>query len=130
LASYRVIYEEPDRPEQPAMVLVPSDNWLADAMAGKLPPISVYWELQDDEQRAIDEGKHDNFEHDLSKWEKQFTAPRIGKLTEEEAMEYLVMKDIPRKVWSVEYNRPMFKIVRTEQVPSDRQFRNAWEMAQ
>ena len=130
MASYRIIYEDPDHPEQPAMVLVPSDNWLSDAMAGKLPPISVYWELQDDEQQAIAEGRHDTFKHDPNKWEKQFTAPRIGELTEEEAMEYLVMKDIPRKVWSVEYNRPMFKIVKTEQVPSDRQFRNAWEMTQ
>jgi hypothetical protein len=130
MSNYRVIYEDPDHPEYPAMVLVPSDNWLSDAMAGKLPPISVYWELQDDEQKAIDEGRHASFEHDKAKWEKQFTSPRIGKLTEEEAMEYLVMKDIPRRVWSVEYNRPMFKIVKTEQVPSDRQFRNAWEMAQ
>ena len=45
-------------------------------------------------------------------------------------MEYLVMKDIPRRVWAFEYNRPMFKIIKTEQVPIDRQFRNAWEMAQ
>ena len=59
----------------------------------------------------------------------QWTAPRIGPLTEEEAMEYLCMKDLPRKCWAEEHNRPMFKIVRTEEVPSDRQFRNAWEMA-
>jgi len=39
------------------------------------------------------------------------------------------MKDIPRHIWSVEYNRPMFKIVKTEDVPSDRQFRNAWRLA-
>ena len=130
MADYRIIFEDPDYPEQPAMVLVPSDNWLADAMSGKLPPISVYWELQDDEQKAIDEGTHSTFKHDQTKWEKQFTAPRIGKLSEEEAMEYLVMKDIPRRVWAVEYNRPMFKIVKTEQVPSNRQFRNAWEMVQ
>jgi hypothetical protein len=130
MTKYRVIYEDPEQPEQPAMVLAPSDNWLEEAKAGLLPPISVYWELQDDEQQAIDEGRHNTFKHDLSKWEKQFTAPRIGKLTEEEAMEYLVMKDIPRRVWSVEYNRPMFKIVKTEQVPSNRQFRNAWEMVQ
>ena len=130
MASYRVIYEDPEQPEQPVMVLVPSDNWLEEAKAGLLPPISVYWELQDDEQQAIDEGRHDTFKHDPNKWEKQFTAPRIDKLTEEEAMEYLVMKDIPRRVWAVEYNRPMFKIVKTEQVPSNRQFRNAWEMVQ
>ena len=47
----------------------------------------------------------------------------------EEAIEYLVMKDIPRHIWSQEYNRPMFKIVKTEDVPSDRQFRNAWRLA-
>ena len=129
MAKYRVTFEDPNYPEQPAMVLVPSDNWLNNAMAGNLPPISVYWELQDDEQKAIDEGRYDNFKHDPKKWGKQFTAPRIGKLTEEEAMEYLIMKDIPRRVWSVEYNRPMFKIVKTEQIPSDRQFRDAWEIA-
>ena len=130
MSNYRVIFEDPEQPDAAAMVLVPSDNWLNDAMSGKLPPISVYWELQDDEQKSIDEGRHSTFKHDPSKWEKQFTAPRIGKLTEEEAMEYLVMKDIPRRVWAVEYNRPMFKIIKTEQVPSDRQFRGAWEMTQ
>ncbi len=40
------------------------------------------------------------------------------------------MKDTPRRVWSVEDNRPMFKIVKTEQVPSNRQFRDAWEIVQ
>jgi hypothetical protein len=128
MSNYRVIFEDPEQPEQPAMVLVPSDNWMADAMAGKLPPISVYWALQDDEQQAIAEGRHDNFKHDPEKHAAQWTAPRIGPLTEEEAIEYLVMKDIPRRVWAVEHNRPMFKIVRAEDVPSDRQFRNAWRL--
>lgn len=129
MADYRVIFEDPDFPEEPAKVLVPSDNWMADAMEGKLPPISVYWQLQDDEQKAIDEGRHDTFKHDPEKYEAQFTAPRIGPLTEEEAIEYLIMKDIPRHIWSQEYNRPMFKIVKTAEVPSNRQFRNAWRLA-
>lgn len=129
MTQYRIIFEDPEQPEQPACVLVPSDNWLANAMAGKLPPISVYWALQDDEQQAIAEGRSGKFKHDPAKHEAQFTAPRIGPLTEEEAIEYLIMKDIPRHIWSVEYNRPMFKIVRTEDVPSDRQFRNAWRLA-
>ena len=128
MSNYRVIFEDPEQPEQPAMVLVPSDNWMADAMAGLLPPISVYWSLQDDEQKAIDEGRHEGFKHDPEKYAAQWTAPRLGPLTEEEAMEYLVMKDIPHRVWAVEHNRPMFKIVRTEDVPSDRQFRNAWRL--
>ena len=129
MSNYRVIFEDPEQPEQPAMVLIPSDNWLEEAKAGLLPPISVYWELQDDEQQAISEGRHDTFRHDPEKHAAQWKAPRIGRLTEEEAIEYLIMKDIPRHIWSVEYNRPMFKIVRTEDVPSDRQFRNAWRLA-
>lgn len=129
MTKYRVIYEDPKQPEQPACVLVPSDNWIKEAMAGLLPPISVYWALQDDEQQAIAEGRHDTFKHDPEKHLAQWSAPRIGPLTEEEAIEYLIMKDIPRHIWSVEYNRPMFKVVRTEDVPSDRQFRNAWRLA-
>ena len=129
MGNYRVIYEDPEQPEQPAMVLVPSDNWVADAMAGKLPPISVYWALQDEERKFVEEGRHGDFKHDQAKWEAQWTAPRIGPLTEQEAIEYLIMKDIPRHIWSKEYNRPMLKVVKTEDVPSDRQFRNAWRLA-
>ena len=129
MTDYRVIYEDPDQPDAPAMVLVPSDNWMQEAMEGNLPPISVYWALQDDEQQAIAEGRHDTFKHDPEKHAAQWAAPRIGPLTEEEAIEYLVMKDIPRRVWAEEHNRPMFKIVTKDQVPSDRTFRNAWELA-
>jgi hypothetical protein len=127
--KYRVIFEDPDDLNAPVKVLIPSQSWLDKAMSGKLPPIWVYWALQDDEQQAIAEGRHDSFKHDPEKHAAQFTAPRIGPLTEEEAIEYLIMKDIPRHIWSVEYNRPMFKIVNTEDVPSDRQFRNAWRLA-
>lgn len=128
VAKYRVIFDDPDHLDEPTKVLVPSQNWLDMAMSGGLPPIWVYWQLQDDEQKAIAEGRHKEFKHDPEKHALQWTAPRIGPLTEEEAMEYLVMKDLPRRCWAEEHNRPMFKIVRTEQVPSDRQFRNAWEM--
>lgn len=129
MTDYRVVFEDPDHPEQPAMILVPSPNWMKMAMEGGLPPIWVYWQLQDDEQRAIDEGRHDTFEHDKDKWELQYTAPRIGPLTEEEAIEYLIMKDIPKRVWAKEHNRPMFKIVKTDQIPTDRSFRDAWRLA-
>lgn len=129
MTTYRVIYEDPDDLDAPAKVLVPSQRWLDEAMAGNLPPIWVYWQLQDDEQRAIDEGRHATFQHDPEKLALQYAAPRIGPLSEEEAMEYLVMKDVPRRVWAEEHNRVMFRIVKTEDVPSDRQFRNAWRLA-
>ena len=129
MTKYRVVFDDPDAFDEPTKVLVPSQNWLDEAMAGNLPPIWVYWQLQDDEAKAKAEGRHSEFKHDPEKHALQWTAPRIGPLTEEEAMEYLVMKDLPRRCWAEEHNRPMFKIVRTEEVPSDRQFRGAWEMA-
>lgn len=129
MTNYRVVFDDPDALDEPTKVLVPSDNWMEEAMAGNLPPISVYWALQDDEQQAIKEGRHNTFKHDQAKWEAQFTAPRIGPLTEQEALEYLVMKDLPRRCWAEQHNRPMFKIVTKDQVPGDRTFRNAWEMA-
>jgi hypothetical protein len=128
MTDYCIIFEDPDAPDEPTKVLVPSQQWLDESMAGNLPPIWVYWQLQDDEQKAIEEGRHSTFRHNPEKHALQWTAPRIGPLTEEEAMEYLVMKDLPRKCWAEKHNRPMFKIVRTEEVPSDRQFRNAWEI--
>ena len=128
MSDYRVVFEDPAQPDEPAMVLVPSPNWMEEAMAGNLPPISVYWALKEDEEKAIAEGRHKEFKHDHDKWMAQFTAPRIGPLTEEEAIEYLIMKDIPKRVWGEQHNRPMFKIVKKDQVPSDRSFRNAWRL--
>jgi len=127
--KYRVVFDDPDALDAPTKVLVPAQQWLDESMAGNLPPIWVYWQLQDDEAKAKAEGRHSEFKHDPEKHALQWTAPRIGPLTEEEAMEYLCMKDLPRRCWAEEHNRAMFKIVRTEEVPSDRQFRNAWEMA-
>jgi|TARA_R110000744_G_scaffold67293_2_gene137220 hypothetical protein len=129
MSRYRVVFEDPEKPEDPVGVLIPTDDWLSQARAGNLPPISVYWELMDDEEKAAKEGSIDTFSHDPDKYELQFTAPRVGPLTEEQAMEYLVMKCLPRHIWSVIYNRPMFKIVRTDCVPSNRQFRDAWRLS-
>lgn len=128
MTKYRIIFDDPDRLDEPTKVLTPSDNWMKDAMEGNLPPINVYWDLQDDESKAISEGRHEGFKHNLDKYIRQFTAPRIGPLTEKEAIEYLCMKDLPRKCWAEEHNRPMFKIVTVDQVPTERTFRNAWEM--
>jgi len=57
--------------------------------------------------------------------------PPIGPMTEEEAIEYLVMKDISPAVWrDYKGNRIIMKIVPVELIPSDRSFRNAWKIKQ
>ena len=50
--KYRVVFDDPDKPEQVTQVLTPAQKWLDEAMTGRLPPIWVYWQLQDDEQKA------------------------------------------------------------------------------
>jgi hypothetical protein len=51
-------------------------------------------------------------------------------MTEEQAIEYLIMKDIPQRVWR-DYdkaNRQRLVICKKDQLPSTREWRNAWKI--
>ena len=115
-SKYRVVFEDPATPDEPAKVLVPDPNWMAAALEGNiLPPIDTY-------QRDRDVPDGQPKEHPYAK--------PIGPMTEEEAIEYLIMKDICPSVWQ-EYrgNRTIMRIVPVELIPTDRSFRNAWRIA-
>ena len=80
-SKYRVVFEDPSNPDAPASVLVPDPNWMAAALAGGvLHPIEAY--LRD---RDVPDGEPK---------EHPYAEP-IGPMTEEEAIEYLIQKDIP-----------------------------------
>ena len=54
----------------------------------------------------------------------------IEALTEERAIEYLIMKDLPQHVWK-DYdkaNKPRMVICTKQQLPSTRVWRNAWKI--
>ena len=116
-SKYRVLFEDPREPDAPAKVLVPDPNWMAAALAGDvLPPIDTY-----QRDRLVPDGEPK---------EHPYAEP-IGPMTEEEAIEYLVMKDIDPAVWrDYKGNRTIMKIVPVEMIPSDRSHRNAWRIAQ
>ena len=116
-SQYRVLFENPVEPDAPASVLVPDPNWMAAALAGGvLPPIDTY--LRD---QNVPDGQPK---------EHPYAEP-IGAMTEEEAIEYLIQKDIPPQVWrDYQGNRIIMKIVPVELIPSDRSFRNAWKINQ
>jgi len=116
-SKYRVLFEDPSQPDAPAKVLVPDPNWMAAALAGGyLPPIDTY-----QRDRLVPDGEPK---------EHPYAEP-IGAMTEEEAIEYLIMKDIDPAVWrDYQGNRTIMKIVPVELVPSDRSFRNAWKINQ
>ena len=116
-SKYRVLFENPADLDAPASVLVPDPNWMAAALAGGvLPPIDTY-----QRDRGVADGQPK---------EHPYAAP-IGPMTEEEAIEYLVMKDIDPQVWrDYKGNRCIMKIVPVELIPSDRSYRNAWKINQ
>ena len=116
-SKYRLLFEDPATPDEPAKVLVPDPNFMAAALAGNvLPPIDAY-----QRDRLVPDGQPK---------EHPYAEP-IGAMSEEEAVEYLVMKDIDPAVWrDYNGNRTIMKIVPVEMIPSDRSFRNAWRIAQ
>lgn len=110
-----ILWDDPAEPDAPVKVTHPSPRWLAMALVGGfLPPVETYWR---DAERGDDEPKEHPYAHP------------IGPMSEAEAMEYLVMKDIPRRVWSEPSNRPRFAIVPRSSIPTDRTNRNAWRLA-
>ena len=116
-SHYRVVFENPDEIDAPASILCPDPNWMACALAGDiLPPIEAYLR---DAQVPDGEAK----EHPYAK--------PIGPMTEEEAIEYLIMKDISPNVWrDYSGNRSILKIASVEKIPNERNFRNAWKINQ
>ena len=116
-SKYRVLFEDPATPDEPAKVLVPDPNFMAAALAGNvLPPIDTY-----QRDRLVPDGQPK---------EHPYAEP-IGAMSEEEAIEYLVQKDIDPAVWrDYNGNRTIMKMVPVEMIPSDRSFRNAWRIAQ
>ena len=116
-SMYRVVFDDPANADKPASVLVPDPHWMAAALAGGvLPPIETY--LRD---RDVPDGEPK---------EHPYAEP-IGPMTEEGAIEYLIQKDIPPRVWrDYRGNRCIMRIVPVEALPFDRDFRNAWRVAQ
>jgi hypothetical protein len=97
-SKYRVLFEDPREPDAPAKVLVPDPNWMAAALAGDiLPPIDTY-----QRDRLVPDGEPK---------EHPYAEP-IGAMTEEEAIEYLIMKDIDPAVWrDYQGNRTIMKML-------------------
>lgn len=116
--KYAIVWEDPEQIDEPAKVTVPAPEWLVCAIAGGvLPPVEVFHIIEDtmlDGRVTMGHLLHER---------------QIGPMTEEEAMEYLLQKDVPRRVWQdTSSNRLRYKIVPRELIPTNRAFRNAWRL--
>jgi hypothetical protein len=118
--TYCIAWEDPDAPDEPMKVTVPAPEWLAMALHGDmLPPVEVYHAIED---TMLGNTVHPEAGAQLHE------APRMPAMTEEQAMEYLLQKDVPRRVWQQSHNRQMYYIVPRSAIPTERHFRNAWRL--
>lgn len=117
-SDYRIVFE--CDVDSPAAVLTPDPNWLACALKGGiLPPVQAYHDLVYDENGRVLNG------HILHE------TPPIGPLSEEQAIEYLIQKDVPAHVWERDQgNSVRLVICRKTQLPASRNWRNAWTLMQ
>jgi len=107
-----------------ASVLNPDPNWMACALHGWiLPPVWVYWEL------AKDEAKPDFKKH--TRGYLLHDTEAMPPMTEKEAIEYLIMKDVPQSVWMNwdSGNKPKMVICKRNQLPESRHWRGAWRIS-
>jgi hypothetical protein len=120
--EYCVVYEDIDM--DCCAVYHPSPEAITALMHGDVfPPVWVYWELKKDEAKP-DFTRHtrSHLLHDT---------PREGPKTEEEALLYLIMKDVPEHIWR-NYNKSnsiKMKICKKNQLPQSREFRDSWRVA-
>lgn len=146
--KYCIIYEDPAYPDNTAVILVPAPEWLASALYGGIVPeinrhLKLKTELTTDKNETIicdlDEVddiflKHkivDNKIINYNSYMYDTSMPSMPAMTEEEAMEYLLMKDIPKRVWHPDYkhNRKMFKICKYENRHlGNTAYRDSWKM--
>lgn len=150
-SQYRIVWDDPVDPDAPSKITAPDPNWMAAAFAGGvLPPIEAYhaakfrvlMEMADGKQfqGIVGGDKMPDMLAELSnrggrvlgEWVVEYPpayADPIGPMTEEQAIEYLIQKDIPPRVWrDYRGNRRILAIVPVQAVPKDRTHRNAWGM--
>ena len=124
-SDIRIVFEDPNDMDAPAKILVPDPNWVSAAEnGGVLPPVESYWEL------AKDEAQPDFVKHTRG-YLLHNTEP-MPAMTEEQAIEYLIMKDCPQSAWQTwnEGNKPKMVICRKDQLPATREWRNAWKISE
>ena len=125
-SEYCVVWEDPKTPDEPASVTHPDPNWMACALQGGiLPPVESFWELDKDENTP-------GFVKHTRGTELLHNSKPIDAMTEEQAIEYLIMKDLPSHVWQ-DYdkaNKPRMVICKKSQLPSTRSWRNSWKISE
>lgn len=151
--SFAIVWQDPAHPDAPASITAAAPEWMAAALAGGvLPPIEQYHQMVIEVIGKMPDGQlvaaqttglglpeciidfqgAGGTVEGMAVIESNFsTYEPIGPMTEEQATEYLVKKDIPHRVWGDHdrINSRRFKIVPITAIPEKGKHRNAWELA-
>lgn len=116
-SEYIIVIEDPRYPEDSSTILIPDPFFIAGLMAGGIyPSIDVY--LRDRERPQ--EGAYEHV-----------YAEPAGPMTEKQAIEYVIMKDVDPYIWrDYKGNRKILQIVRRQDLPDDIAFVDAWKINQ
>ena len=140
LPQYSIVWENPKG--GPVAITTPSPEWLAMAIhGGLLPDIEVHHRLRAEWtndageviQTRANETPGPGWKGGkiVNGW-LLHAGPRAPAMTQEEAIEYILQKDVPLLVWydHETSNRRRFVICKKDQIPTNRKLRNAWSLIQ
>lgn len=152
--NYRILWQDPDGvdPEtleydHPVVITCPAPEFMAALMHGGIAPSieainAVTYEVMVEGEAPVvcTRPEHNELQRQAKRNGKRFRdrvldylpvhMSRIGPLTEEQAMEYLLQKDVPPHVIADNaHNRKHYIITHKRTIPTDRTHRNAWRLA-
>lgn len=147
-SAFRVVFEH--GLDTPAKVLSPDPNWMAAAMVGDILPVVESYhnalyrltvQFPDEEPvtanvrginlkdaRADALAKGATIKSEIVIQHDWHDGPRAKAMTEAQAVDYLIEKDIPNSVWGSSGNRQKFKVTTVNGLPKNRQHRDAWSL--
>ena len=129
--KYVIVFEDPDDLDAPCKIQVPTPEWIAYCLHGNFICSAEHF-IRD--KRFYAEWTKNNPNQQFN-WKDHggnsaSYAETLPAMTQEEAMELLLQKDVPERVWNnTTSNATRYKICRKEMIPSNRQYRNAWRLA-
>jgi hypothetical protein len=129
--QYCIVWEEPSDLDASVKVTTPSPQWLGGMMHGNFSPdVSAYIRDRQVEKQWINDNPGKTFSWEAVGGATHPYAETVGAMTEEEAMEFLLQKDIPSHIWMDDTgNAPRYKICKLDMLPNNRTFRGAWRLA-
>lgn len=152
-SRYAVVYEDPADMDAPCAITRPDPNWMASALAGGvLPPVGAYHaathrvtvqfpgeapitalvrgdKIADARAACLRQGGKVLSEIIVD--HPAGYADPVAPMTEVEAIEYMIQRAVPPRVWrDYRGNRRVLRVVNAEKAAADRRMRDHWKIKQ